>query len=296
MIKKRSGIMLCYPLEERRLINPKFQWANNFPVIVQPKLDGIRCRAICNGHLDPILLSSTENIIKSVPHINDALKQNCIHRELDGELYIHGESFETINSIVSRTINIHDDHSNIEFHVFDTVTKAPQLERLADIKRNCSFKGLPIKIVPCEIANSFKEIMNSYEKFLDLEYEGIIVRHKLAAYVRKRSSFILKFKPKKSDIYKIVGTTHMISDDKSKLLLGAIICTSDEGTVFSVGSGMTEEFRINNYENSQQLIGKYCKISYQHMTAKQVPRFPIFVSILDKNPEEDDFEFSEGIL
>ena len=43
MIKKRSGIMLCYPLEERRLINPKFQWANNFPVIVQPKLDGIRC-------------------------------------------------------------------------------------------------------------------------------------------------------------------------------------------------------------------------------------------------------------
>ena len=296
MIKKRAGIMLCYPFEERRLTNPKFQWANNFPVIVQPKLNGIRCRAICKGHLNPVLLSSTESIIKSVPHINDALKQNCMHRELDGELYIHGESFETINSIVSRTINIHDDYSNMEFHIFDTVTKAPQLERLADLKRNCSFEGLPIKLVTCDIANSFKEIMNSYEKFLDLGYEGIIVRHKLSTYVRKRSSFILKFKPKKSDIYKIVGTTQMISKDKSKLLLGSIICTSDEGTVFSVGSGMNDSFRAYYYKNPSELIDKYCKISYQNMSAKQVPVFPIFVSILDHNPEEDAFEFLEWLF
>ena len=37
---KRTGIMLCYPFEEKRLN----KW--NPPYIIQPKLDGERCRAV----------------------------------------------------------------------------------------------------------------------------------------------------------------------------------------------------------------------------------------------------------
>jgi hypothetical protein len=93
-----KGIMKCYPFEEKRLA----KWSP--PYIVQPKYDGVRCRAIPtqSGY---ILLSSEENVIFSVPHLNqifNALHLNC---ELDGELYCHGMSFEEIVSITSRTVS-----------------------------------------------------------------------------------------------------------------------------------------------------------------------------------------------
>ena len=294
--KKRSGIQLCYPLEERRLIEPKFGWSQHWPVIVQPKLDGVRCRAICNGTMTPALLSSTESLINSVPHIVAELQELCIYYELDGELYIPGESFETINSIVSRTVNLHKNSSDIQFWIFDIIDSQLQLARLSDLVTCFSIGNPFIKIVPVKFAHSFAEIMTHYEDFISQGYEGIIVRHKLAPYIRKRSTFMLKFKPKKSDIYKIVGVKQMISKDGNlKPLLGAIICISDDGTEFSVGSGMNDSFRTYYYNVAQDLIGRYCKINYQHMTPKGSPRFPIFVEILDENPEEE-MELTDGIL
>lgn len=293
--KKRSGIQLCYPLEERRLTEPKFGWSQNFPVLCQPKLDGVRCRALCTSNNPTLLLSSTESIITSVPHVNKALDRLNITIELDGELYIHGESFETINGIVSRTVNLHEESLSTHYHIFDIVSNKSQLERLVELK---SLKNLdwPIEIVPAEIAYTFQDIMKIYEKFLSLNYEGIIVRHRLANYIRRRSMFILKFKPKKSDVYKITGWEQMSNKDGFPMdLLGALICTSDEGSSFSVGSGMTTDFRFEAWKDPQALVGRYCKISYQNITPKGSPRFPIFTSILDENPEEEP-EFSKGVL
>ena len=284
MTKKREKIMLCYPLEERRLLEPKFNWS--FPVLCQPKLDGIRCRAICTPGKSSLLLSSTQSIIISVPHINEALEKLNIDAELDGELYIHGDSFETINGIVSRTVNLHEASHNIHYHVFDIISNVDQLTRLVQLRQVKNFDW-PLERVPTELARTFQDIMKIYEKFLSLNFEGIIVRHRLTPYERKRSRFVLKFKPKKSDIYEIVGFSQM--KDKNgipKPLLGALLCTSNEGTEFSVGSGMTETFRQEAWKAPEDLIGRFCKISYQHMTAKGSPRFPIFVEVLDKNPEE----------
>ena len=63
-----KNIMKCYPFEEKRLA----KWKP--PYIVQPKFDGVRCRAIPTdtGYL---LVSSEENVIFSVPHINEELNK-----------------------------------------------------------------------------------------------------------------------------------------------------------------------------------------------------------------------------
>ena len=91
---KRKGIMLCYPFEERRINEPKFGWS--FPVIVQPKLDGERCRAIITGD-SVVLLSSEENEITGTPHIIEGIKSQLIKNcELDGELYCHRMDFSNI--------------------------------------------------------------------------------------------------------------------------------------------------------------------------------------------------------
>jgi len=278
----RRGIMLCYPFEEKRLA----KWKP--PYIVQPKYDGERCRAVdisaSNESPRYILLSSQENPFFSVPHIIKAMSKLGIKDELDGELYCHGMSFEQIHSIVSRTVNLHPDHEQIKFHVFDYVSEDQQMIRISDLTKIIPEKAnlFPITRAPFYICENLEDIMRVYDLLLNKGYEGIIVRHLEAPYVRKRSTYIMKFKPKKEDIYDIVGYKEEIDKDRNpKDRLGAIICTSDEGTIFSVGSGLTDGDRESLWASRECLKGKRVKVQYQHITSgKGVPRFPVFLEVI----------------
>lgn len=278
----RSGIMLACPFEEKRLL----KWKP--PYIVQPKLDGVRCRAVMKDpNIFPPrfkLLSSEENEIVSVPHITGMLNNLRIpDEELDGELYIHGMSFDNIFSITSREINLHPDYIRMEYHVFDRVSEHSQAHRISGLPE---LKN-PIKAVPFEIAENLEDVLRAYDRFVDMGYEGIIVRNIYAPYVRKRSVNMMKFKPKKEDYYKIVGYKEEISiHGERKGTLGALECVSD-GTTFSVGSGFKQADRRTLWRIRESLVGKLAKVQYQHITpGRKVPRFPVFVEIIEAEPEE----------
>lgn len=281
-MSKRAGIMLCYPFEEKRLK----KWRP--PYIIQPKLDGDRCRAIIDDKGIVLMLSSEMNEYVSVPHIaNELWKMNLRNVELDGELYIHGAPHSEIHSIVSREKNIHPDYKLVEFHVFDIVNAhLPQVERtrqLIDLipsKRNFS----PIQIVPSRIVSTLDEIMAVQEEYARLGYEGFVLREAEAPYVRKRSTNMMKFKPRKEDLYEIVGTQEEISIlGAPKNALGALICRGDDGTLFNVGSGslLTREARETLWQERETLVGKWARVKYQHLThAAGVPRFPVVVEVI----------------
>ena len=266
--------MKCYPMDEKRLS----KWQP--PYIVQPKYDGVRCRAISLGKGEFMLLSSEENPIFSVPHITNALK-NLPPYEYDGELYCHGKSFEEIVSITSRTANLHPDYKTINYHIFDLVTNEPQVDRLLALNR-IKMKEPLIK-APSLTANNLYEVMKIYDKYINDGYEGIIVRHISASYERKRSRWIMKFKGKKEDNYEIIGykeeeTIH----GTPKGTLGALICLSGDGNIFSVGTGFSDDLRRELWKRKEELKGKVAKVKYQHLTSgKKVPRFPVFVEIVD---------------
>lgn len=269
-----KGIMKAYPFEEKRLA----KWSP--PYIVQPKYDGVRCRAIRLENGEYILLSSEENIIYSVPHINIALGRHFKTPELDGELYTHGMSFEDIVSITSRTKNLHSYHYKIQFHIFDIVSEKPQYERTVEVTNLC--KTHPsIVLAPYYVCMSLDEVIQSYNEILGDGYEGIIVRHCSAPYVRKRSTYVMKFKPKKEDSYEIVGFTEEIDKDgEPKDTLGALVCKSGDGHLFNVGTGFTDQRRQELWNGRDMVRGCSAKVKYQHITSgKQVPRFPVFVEI-----------------
>ena len=94
----------------------------------------------------------------------------------------------------------------------------------------------------------------------------------------------MKFKPKKSDEYVIVGFNEEMSKyGEQKGALGSLICTGSDGEEFRVGTGFDQGSRKRLWDRREDLIGKICKVSYQHLTpGKKVPRFPVFVSIEDK--------------
>lgn len=125
--------------------------------------------------------------------------------------------------------------------------------------------------------------MRVFDRVIELGYEGIIVRHNMAPYQRKRSTLVMKFKPKKSDGYKIIGYEEEISiEGVPKGSLGSLQCKSGDGNVFSVGTGFSRDQRDQLWQVREGLNGKVAKVKYQHITSgRKVPRFPVFVEVIE---------------
>jgi len=214
-------------------------------------------------------------------HIEAALDILPFTTELDGELYCHGLSFEEIFSRTSRSENYHPDSQTIGYYIFDICDeRMPQLERTKWLQSQSDYIRPPLWNVTTMVATTLSEVMECMEVFVDAGYEGIIVRDLDAPYVRKRSTQMMKWKPKRQDEYPIIGYKEEISKDGiPKGSLGALVCTSD-GEEFSVGTGFTEKERKDLWLRRDELIGKECVVAYQHTTpGRGVPRFPVKVRI-----------------
>lgn len=280
--QRRSGIMLCYPLEAKRI-----QKWNTPAVYTQPKLDGDRCRAIIRDRI-PTLLSSEQNMIESVPHIIDEVyRLDLPDMELDGELYSHGMAHQNIHGIVSTKTHLHDRYEDVNYHVFDIVLNKPQVERMAILKtlfenvfHHCTYiERVPSYVVEANI----DKIVEQMDLFHNEGYEGIIVRNPSGIYTRKRSVDIMKFKPRKEDAYVVIGYEEEISiHGEPKNALGALILQSDIGQVFKVGSGsyLTRKAREQLWEERHTLKGRIAQVAYQHLTTGHVPRFPVLMNLL----------------
>jgi DNA ligase-1 len=270
-----KNIMKCVPFEEKRLA----KWTP--PYIVQPKYDGDRCRAIKLSNGNFVLLSSEENVISSCPHINKILDDNSTNlpSELDGELYCHGMSHELIHGIVSRSVNLHPQYMNMQYHVFDIVNGDIQAQRLIQLKQLPVLKS--IFIAPYWICHNLDDITRVYDEIINQGYEGIIVRNIENYYERKRSTLVMKFKPKQQDSYEIIGVQEEVSKEGTpKDTLGAIICRSGDGNLFKVGTGFSDDRRKELWEGRDLLIGQSALVKYQHISAgRKVPRFPVFVEV-----------------
>ncbi len=276
---RRVNIMLCYPLEEKRIA----KWG--YPFLLQPKLDGIRCRALIQADRISLLSSEENELNHAIPHIAEAIwdrRRQLVHNgifELDGEIYHHSLPFETITSITSRTTNRHSEYKSVEYHIFDHVcSQAPFNLRYADIESALSLSTPPLIIVPTITIYNRGELfywMNTIES--KLGYEGVILREPTAPYVRKRSTSLMKWKPKRSDQYTIVDYEEEISiEGVPKGRLGAFHVRDDYNNIFKVGSGFNDLQRRDYWERVEELIGQRCIIHYQHLTEKGVPRFPVF--------------------
>ena len=284
---RRTGIMLAYPFEEKRLL----RWTP--PYLLQPKLDGERCRVQIDSDGVVRMFSSEANLIESVPHIQGAFevlseRLNLRSVELDGELYCHGLPLETIHSIVSRKVDLHPEFESIQFHCFDLVDEdRPQIQRhirLLDFFSNVSDATYELSLVPFQLVYARDSILSQLEWALEEGYEGIIVRHLDAPYVRRRSTFMMKFKPKKEDIYEIIAVTEELSQHgEPKARLGALICRAQEGEeTFHVGTGYSADKRAELWTKRALLPGKRVQVKYQHLTsARGVPRSAVFVEILE---------------
>lgn len=288
----RQGVMLAYKYDERRLRKWKPPW------IVQPKFNGERCRAIV-FRLGVNLFSSGAKGMNSVPHIKVQLQKAFLEYkgplpvELDGELYKHGMLVDKIHSRARRTVNLHEDHEALDYHIFDVISSDPQykrLELLDSLRPALELQPSLYVSQTWEVATQL-DIERFYNRCLNNGFEGLIFRNADAPYIRAKTPMLMKLKPRELGEFTIIGIKEEISiEGIPKNSLGAFHCKTKDGEKFKVGSGpfLTQERRIKIWEAYKEgviflaMLTSHelrAEIKYDELTPRGVPRFPSLIGV-----------------
>ena len=288
MAARSKDIMYAVPYESKRIAS----WDT---MCIQPKLNGQRCLA-SNINGTWCLESSQKTPITSMPHILEVLNELGTEFEefqLDGELYKHGMKLQEILSYTKRRrprVGFED----IGFHVFDLkvpkdidygFAKRYEILCLAldSIQGGLEVADTKVHEVPTRSVEASQEMFDlELQHFMNLHYEGIIVRHPQAPYENRRSPFLLKYKPTKLDYYEIVGyKEEMDLSGNLKGSLGSIEVVASDGNTFFVGSGtcLTREERLRLWNIRDDLIGRIAEVKYPEKTNRGVPSHGTLVDI-----------------
>lgn len=235
-----------------------------YPCIVQPKLDGIRCLAHRVGS-DIEFYSRAGNRHQHIDH----LKAYCLGilddgQWADGELYIHGMSFQNLCSLVKRS---QLGTASVEYQVYDFISGENY-----DARMLRKFKA-PLGT----ICNSRQDVDKMHASYVSAGFEGSMIRNLQGGYVNGRSFNLLKRKDWFDAEYQIVD----VVEGKGKFTGCAIfVCKVGAGQFACTSPGSVDQKRWY-WEQRAACIGKDLTVKYQELTDTGIPRFPIAINIRD---------------
>lgn len=254
-----------------------------YPLYSQPKLDGIRCIVSNKG-----MFSRNGKEIISCPHIFAELKyifNKFPDAVLDGELYCDklNNDFNKICSLVKKTkptkTEIEESANVIQYWVYDTVRSDKFFERGQWINSNVNQTEF-IKIVPTAVCNNKKDLDLYYEKYLDIGYEGQMVRLNTSSYEHKRSKTLLKRKQFQDKEYTILDVIE--GEGNKKGMAGAFVFKNEIGLPFNSNIKGNRDFLKEIWKNKNQYIGKLATVKFFNLTPdNKIPRFPYVIGIRD---------------
>lgn len=257
-----------------------FKKAKNiqYPVDVQPKLDGVRAIARWEGD-QVVLISRGGKTWTAVPHINKALETILPKdSEFDGELYVHGKPFQWITS---RAKKAHADSIEIEYHVYDmpTVNGGDSLpwreRRTALLTMRDTTRRFPTPIIFVPTVTSAKQLVDVlHDEFVKDGYEGAIVRLPEGTYeYGHRSGSLLKLKQFNDEEFVIIGAKAGEGVEHDLVIWE---CKNDttEASFYTRPKG-THEDRRKLLANAASYFGEKLKVKFFGRTDDGLPRFPI---------------------
>ena len=267
--------MLAYPFKEHRAV---------WPCIIQPKLNGVRCEAKLIeeenglfGKVYSVQLKSRDGKIYKVPHIqDDLLKLYEVNPELhdvifDGELYCYGMLLQDIVSAVKKH---NHNSSKIEYHIYDTKCDIDQRKRL--LKLNSigynTFNYISIKFVKYHTAYH-KESAEAYaESFIQVGYEGAILRNPTAMYQSRRTYDLMKIKKVFDKEFLLVDIIESGNDTYKGQPIGMFICRNDKtDATFKVTPQATKKERHEYLINKDKYLGKDITVTFRERTKDKLP-------------------------
>ena len=280
-----------------------------YPLMVSPKLDGIRC--VMRGEK-----ALTRNL-KPIPNdfVRNWLEAN-VPVELDGELLLrdHKVPFNEVSSaIMSR-----DGEPDFVYRVFDHTfdTGEPFLDRYSWLtgifKAGFRWPADRVYLVEHDWVDTPGTLQAIVAVHVAMGYEGSMVRSPEGIYKFGRSGvkegILLKIKAFADEEATVcalteamhntnVATTDNLGHTKrssakagkiGKGMLGALVCMTEDGAEFEIGTGFTEQQRIDIWAEEELdvngvagIVGRKVKFKYQAPPGGrkpgESPRFPVFL-------------------
>lgn len=286
-----------------------------YPLYASFKFDGIRC--YCAEMVPPPGDSCVPvtRSLKILPNMYTRDKLSKLPPGFDGELMCGTKFQDCQKGFMTRSGT-----PDFKYHVFDYVpndqwSREPYWQRLAKLWDEVAQlrEEFPwLVFVKQETVNNPEGIEELEEIAIESEHEGLILRSSSGHYKYGRSTFnehlllkvkqfedreaaivdcVPRFRNNNAPIINALGYQERSSHKENMVqdeALGSLVVEDEKfpGHQFQIGSGFTEEDRIQlwKYRGSVLKKGRLVKYKYQPHGTKDVPRTPIFIGFRD---EED---------
>ena len=253
-----------------------------FPCWESPKLNGVNATYKLTDTSLELLSRGGEQypLIEQqmIPVMNIMKELNV--RELNGEIYIHGESLQTITGAVKKYREMTD---KLEFHIFDV----PDIDMIYT-SRHTIMEDIEetefVKVVPVHLAVDHTHLDERHDKYVSEGYEGLIVRNQLGMYEHNtRSNDVFKLKKAVDAEFKVID--HAI--DKNGHVV--FVCETGDNT-FKVKPKGTDAERTLMASMADKYHGAWLKVEYEMLSDDGIPLKPVGIMFrecdADGNPKE----------
>lgn len=273
----------------------------DFPYIVSPKLDGIRCII-----KDGVALSRS---LKPIPnrYIQEILGK-AVYEGFDGELIIGSPTDPNAMQNTTKGVMSFIGEPPFIYFVFDSWNNP-------EVGHDDRFMSLlipnmhpHIRFLPHDIVYNAESLVEYEKAILSIGFEGVILRKPEAGYKYGRATMkqgnLLKLKRFTDDEAMVIGfveemhnaneaTTDELGNTKrsshqenkvGKNTLGALLVRDCKSNIpFNIGSGFSADQRKEIWDNQEKYLHKY--VTYKHFPigVKDAPRFPTFKCFRDKD-------------
>ena len=272
MSKKHKPMLACS-------VTPTQLSELKYPVLVQPKYDGIRCTVTCEG-----ALTRTGKPIPNKVLAERLSRCCCVGWDLELVAGKHDKDvFNRTQSIVMS--HKHADTDTVNFLVFDLVSNETAQNRwqsLADGDIKCKRAS----VVPSVTCENSEQVEHWLARWCGEGYEGLMIRGVNSLYKAGRGTLkdlsLIKLKPREDAEAVVEGITQLFSKDGDpRPQVGALVCRMPDGKTFELGTGFTIAKREAWFKNPP--IGYTVTYYYQGLGTNGRPRFPAFKSF--REPE-----------
>ena len=248
-----------------------------FPAFTTPKLNGVNGTYwFIDGQLS--LTSRGGEYYPLIPHLEEQIKQAMDFLQTDclnGELYIHGEHLQDIQSAVKKPNKL---SPKLQFHIFElpTINQSYSVKSTLFGQLNATL-GLShvVGITPISVESHY-DAANWYNMHILAGFEGSVIYNSDAVYqFNVRSSSVLKYKGTLDLEVKLLS----YNVDKNGHPVFNAIHNGKEFKVKPKGTDKERKDIISNFES--QYKDKWYKIEYECLSKDGTPLKPVGICLRD---------------
>jgi DNA ligase-1 len=239
-------------------IDPAAYW-------VSEKLDGVR------AYWDGQRLYFRSGVPVSAP---DWFTRDFPRQAMDGELWLGRGTFERLSGIVRKTEPVETEWREVRYMLFELPGASGSFSaRIVAMRALVAAARVPwLKAIDQFRVADRKALQARLDEVVAAGGEGLMLHRADAIYAAGRSGDLLKFKPYLDADATVVG--HLPGKGRHAGRMGALSVEDDAGHRFRIGTGFSDAQR-----DDPPALGSRVIYRYRGLTAKGLPRFPVFLRV-----------------